>query len=139
MSTSHGSSSINRTIIPLHSPSIQPRAFFCVFLFLMKFFSELGSCYRPSTSHRDEDKASLPTTRPAGRTINKLRGGSASSPTRHWRPVLQAIREDGKVTEKRTPNENKSKGKYTSKPHRVRHDENSYYSRLVILTLFLLF
>ncbi|KAG4152853.1 hypothetical protein ERO13_D04G147100v2 [Gossypium hirsutum] len=95
----------------------------------MKFFSELGSCYRPSTSHRDEDKASLRTTRHAERTITKSGGGSASSPSRHWRPVLQAIREDGKVTEKRIPNKNKSKGKYTSKPYRVSHDENSYYSR----------
>ncbi|KAE8702402.1 hypothetical protein F3Y22_tig00110483pilonHSYRG00449 [Hibiscus syriacus] len=109
----------------------------------MKFFQELASCYRPSTSaspsHEDEYEAPhavtpLPPGHHHAKRLNKSGGGggSASSATRHWRPTLQVIREDGvvfgsearnKIAEKRSHGENKSK------PHRVRRNENSFYSR----------
>ncbi|KAK8613405.1 hypothetical protein V6N13_101167 [Hibiscus sabdariffa] len=117
----------------------------------MKFFRELASCCRPSTSalpsRQESDEvlhvvASLPSSRRHAKRVNKSgggRGGSASSATRHWRPVLQVIREDGVVFcsearntiagGKRTHGENKSKGRYMSKPHRVSRNENSFYSR----------
>ncbi|XWS68525.1 hypothetical protein CRYUN_Cryun04dG0098000 [Craigia yunnanensis] len=106
----------------------------------MKFFSELGSCYRPSTSaasaHHQKKKdgdihvAPLPSSRHHAERMNKC---SASSAARHWRPGFQAIREDGiifdsegMITERRAHSENKSKGRYTSKPHRVSHNDDSY-------------
>ena len=114
----------------------------------MKFFSELGSCYRPSTSaapsHQEKEDgdihvAPLPSSRHHAERMHKC---SASSVARHWRPGLQAIREDGivldsecKITERRAHGENKSKGRYTSKPHRVSHNDDSY-SRLVNLFSF---
>ncbi|KAK8564085.1 hypothetical protein V6N13_005707 [Hibiscus sabdariffa] len=117
----------------------------------MKFLQELASCYRPPTSAspslREEDEpfhtvAPLLSSRRHAKRVNKSAAGgegSTSSATRHWRPVLHVITEDGvvcgseaknKIAEKRTLSENKSKGKYnTSKTHRVSHDENSFYSR----------
>ncbi|GMJ03379.1 hypothetical protein HRI_004007100 [Hibiscus trionum] len=111
----------------------------------MKFLQELASCYRPPTSAspslQEEDEpfhvaTPLPSGRCHAKRVNKPGGGGSAS--RHWRPVLHAITEDGvqfgseaknKIAEKRA-RENKSKGRYyTSKPHRVRHYENSFYSR----------
>ncbi|KAK8561457.1 hypothetical protein V6N13_149361 [Hibiscus sabdariffa] len=117
----------------------------------MKFLQELASCYRPPTSaspslQQEDDPfhavAPLPSSRRHAKRVNKSGaggGGSASSATRHWRPVLHVITEDGvvfgseaknKIAERRAVCENKSKGRYnTSKPHRVSHDENSFYTK----------
>ncbi|KAL4347970.1 hypothetical protein GQ457_17G005040 [Hibiscus cannabinus] len=116
----------------------------------MKFFQELASCYRPPTSappsRQESDEvlhvvASVPSGRRHAKRVNKSGGGggSASSATRHWRPDLHVIREDGVAFGsearntiaggKRTHGENKSKGRYMSKPHRVSRNENSFYSR----------
>ncbi|XVF01840.1 hypothetical protein REPUB_Repub04eG0123700 [Reevesia pubescens] len=112
----------------------------------MKLFSELGSCCCSSTStassyRKMEGGATqvsplLSSCAYHAKRMNKLGGtaGSASSAARHWRPGLQAIREDnivldleGKVTERKTLGENnKSKGRYMSKPHRVTHNDDSY-------------
>ncbi|KAE8692734.1 hypothetical protein F3Y22_tig00110831pilonHSYRG00601 [Hibiscus syriacus] len=108
----------------------------------MKFFQELASCYRPPTSaspsHEDEYEAlhavtPLPSGRRHAKRSNKSGFcGSASSAARHWRPVLQVIREDGVVLGSESRNkidEKRSHGENKFKSHRVSRNENSFYSR----------
>ncbi|OMO60218.1 hypothetical protein CCACVL1_24322 [Corchorus capsularis] len=121
----------------------------------MKCFPDLGSCCRPISAapsrQREEEEAishylaslrssSSSSTRRHAKRMKRL-GAAGSGGSQHWKPGLQAIREEGvgldsdgnkimNSQRKASPHNSKERYNNTSNIRRVSHlDENYYYSR----------